>query len=76
MPYTIRKVNKKNCFRVSNKKTKKVYAKCSTRMNAKKQVRLLQAIEKNSAFKKQLISIRKNKSMKNKSMKNKSKKSK
>ena len=45
-------------------------------MNAKKQVRLLQAIEKNSAFKKQLISIRKNKSMKNKSMKNKSKKSK
>ena len=40
-------------------------------MNAKKQVRLLQAIEKNSAFKKQLVSIRKNKSKKNKSKKSK-----
>lgn len=50
MPYKIRKVTRKPCYKVSNKKTKKVYAKCSTRENAKKQVRLLNAIKYNSKF--------------------------
>tara|TARA_B100000941_G_C28176904_1_gene385104 strand:+ start:111 stop:302 length:192 start_codon:yes stop_codon:yes gene_type:complete len=59
MPYVIRKVRKQDCYKVSNKKTKKVYAKCSTLENAKKQVRLLQAIEKNASFKKKLANNRK-----------------
>ena len=50
MPYTIRKVNKKPCYRVYNKKSKKVFAKCSTRENAKKQLRLLRALEFNKNF--------------------------
>ena len=50
MPYTMRKVPKKNCYRVSNRKTKKVFAKCATKQNAKKQIRLLRAIENNKNF--------------------------
>lgn len=50
MPYTCRKVPKKNCYRVMNKKTKKVFAKCTSKSNAKKQMRLLRAIENNKNF--------------------------
>lgn len=50
MPYSIRKVNKKNCFKVYNKKTKKVHAKCTTREKALKQIRLLNAIKYNKNF--------------------------
>jgi hypothetical protein len=50
MPYTIRKVPNKKCFRVTNKKTKRVLAKCTTMKKAKKQVRLLNAIDKNPKF--------------------------
>jgi hypothetical protein len=50
MPYSIRKVHKKPCYRVYNKKSKKVFAKCSTRENAQKQVRLLRALEFNKNF--------------------------
>ena len=50
MPYSIRKVPKKPCYRVYNKKSKKVFAKCSTRENAKKQLRLLRALEFNKNF--------------------------
>ena len=50
MPYRIRKVTRKACYKVSNKKTKKVYAKCSTKEKAKKQIRLLTAIQYNSKF--------------------------
>ena len=50
MPYSIRKVPKKPCYRVYNKKSKKVFAKCSTRENAQKQVRLLRALEFNKKF--------------------------
>jgi len=46
----MRKVNKKNCYRVSNKKTKKVFAKCSSKKNATRQLRLLRAIENNKDF--------------------------
>jgi hypothetical protein len=51
MPYIIKKVRGKPCYRVQNKYTKKVFAKCSTEENAKKQIRLLRAIEYNKSFK-------------------------
>ena len=60
MPYTVRKVRNKPCYRVSNKKTKKVYAKCSTKVNAKKQVKLLRAVENNPKFVEKLRNTRKN----------------
>ena len=44
MPYKILKVKK--CFKVINSKTSKVHARCSTRENAKRQVRLLNSIKK------------------------------
>lgn len=50
MPYTIRKVPNKECYRVRNAKTKRVFARCSTRKNAEAQVRLLRAIENNKNF--------------------------
>ena len=50
MPYGVRKVPNKNCYRVTNKRTKRVMAKCTTQENAKKQVRLLNAIENNKSF--------------------------
>lgn len=51
MPYSIRKVSKKGCYSVKNKYTKRVFAKCTTKENAKKQLRLLRAIEFNKSFK-------------------------
>ena len=50
MPYIMKKVNKKKCYRISNKKTKKVFAKCSSKKNATRQLRLLRAIENNKDF--------------------------
>lgn len=57
MPYTIRKVPGKKCYRVSKKYTKKskrgtrkVFSKCATRENAVKQMRLLRALEYNKNF--------------------------
>jgi hypothetical protein len=50
MPYSIRKVNKKTCYRVVNKRTKRVLAKCTTMKKAKKQIRLLTAIDMNPNF--------------------------
>jgi len=49
MPYGIQKV-KKNCYKVFNKKTKKVFSKCATLENAKKQSKLLRAIHYNKNF--------------------------
>lgn len=52
MPYILKKVRgKKNCWTVRNKYTKKVFAKCTTKTNANKQLRLLRAIEFNKSFK-------------------------
>jgi hypothetical protein len=51
MPYTLRKVKNKRCYSVSNKKGNKK-SRCSTRKNAKKQIRLLNALNKNSTFRK------------------------
>ena len=42
MPYEIRKVRNKECYQVRNKETKEVYAKCTTRDKAVKQLKLLQ----------------------------------
>ena len=50
MPYTIRKVSNKNCYKVMNRKTKRVFAKCTTKEKAKKQLRLLNAVEYNKNF--------------------------
>jgi hypothetical protein len=58
MPYQLRKVKNKSCYRVYNKKTKKVFAKCSSKKNATKQLRLLRALLYNKKF--VLNSTRKN----------------
>jgi len=52
MPYTMRKVSNKPCYRVVNNKTGKVKARCSTKKNAMKQMRLLRALENNPKFRK------------------------
>lgn len=50
MPYTIRKIPKRNCYKVSNKKTKRVFSACTSKKNALSQLRLLRAIENNKNF--------------------------
>lgn len=52
MPYATRKVRNKSCYRVYNRKTKRVFAKCTTKTRAKKQLRLLRAIQNNPKFRK------------------------
>jgi hypothetical protein len=48
----MRKVPNKKCYRVVNTKTGKVKARCSTKTNATKQLRLLRALENNPRFRK------------------------
>ena len=48
MPYQTRKVRNKNCYRLTNKMTKRVLAKCSSKKNVKKQLRLLNYINQKS----------------------------
>ena len=50
MPYRVRKVSGKKCYRVSNKRSKKVFAKCTSKKNATRQLRLLRAIQNNKNF--------------------------
>ena len=50
MSYKSRKVRGKDCYRVINKQTRRVFAKCSTRSNSNKQLRLLRAIRYNKNF--------------------------
>ena len=45
MPYTIRKVKNKNCYKVSNSKTRKVYAECITLNLAKRKKMLLNVVK-------------------------------
>lgn len=45
MPYQIRKVRNKECYKVINTLTKEVSAKCTTRSKAESQVKLLLGIE-------------------------------
>ena len=46
MPYTLRKMPKKKCYRVYNRDTKRVFAKCTSKTRAKKQVRLLRSLHR------------------------------
>ena len=50
MPYRIQYNSKKKCYSVRNKKTKRVFSKCTTLKKAKKQSRLLRAIMYNPKF--------------------------
>ena len=50
MPYTIRKVPRRRCYRVTAKKSRHVFAKCTSLEKAKRQVRLLRAIDLNPKF--------------------------
>ena len=54
MPYSLRKVRNKPCYRVTKPKSKtgsrKVFSKCATRKNAFKQLRLLRALQYNKSF--------------------------
>ena len=52
MPYKIRKVRNQSCYKVYNAVKRKVYAKCSTRDNAEKQVRFLNAFKYSAKFRK------------------------
>ena len=45
MPYSLRKVPRKRCYQVYNRKTKRIFSKCTTLSRAKKQMRLLNAID-------------------------------
>ena len=59
MPYSIRKVSKKNCYRVKNTKTKRIMAKCTTKERATRQMRLLRGIQNSRKFAKQVRRSRK-----------------
>lgn len=50
MPYKVWKVKNQDCYKVYNVKTKRVFAKCTDKKNATKQLRLLRALEFNPAF--------------------------
>ena len=50
MPYKTRKVRGKNCYKVYKPKDGKIFSKCTTKENAKKQMRLLRAIQFNKKF--------------------------
>ena len=50
MPYTIRKVNRRRCYRVTNRTNKRVFARCTAKRKALRQVNLLRAIRYNKHF--------------------------
>uniref|UniRef100_A0A6C0HU06 Uncharacterized protein n=1 Tax=viral metagenome TaxID=1070528 RepID=A0A6C0HU06_9ZZZZ len=50
MPYTIRKMPKRSCFRLYNTKTRRIFSKCTTKKRAQSQLRLLQALKYNKNF--------------------------
>ena len=62
MPYATRKMPNKECYKVYNPKSKKVFSKCSTKQNATKQLRLLRALQ----FNKNFVFRPRNKTVKNK----------
>ena len=61
MPYTIRKVNRRNCYRVMNKYSKRIMSKCTSLAKAKRQRRLLNGIHYNKSFAKKLRKTKKRK---------------
>ncbi len=42
----MRKVSKRRCYKVYNKATKRLFAKCTSKLKAKKQLRLLRSLKK------------------------------
>ena len=50
MPYATRKVRNKTCYSVYNKRNKRIFAKCTSKKNAIKQMKLLRAIQYNKNF--------------------------
>ncbi len=46
MPYITRKMPNRRCYRVYNKNTKRVASKCTTMKRAKRQIALLNNLEK------------------------------
>lgn len=51
MPLTVRKVRNRNCYQVKNVKTGKIHAKCTSRLKAQGQVRILNAADKSNKSK-------------------------
>tara|TARA_Y200000002_G_scaffold91799_1_gene73959 strand:+ start:6421 stop:6630 length:210 start_codon:yes stop_codon:yes gene_type:complete len=51
MPYKTRKVRGKNCYKVYKPSNGKIFAKCTTKDKALKQMRLLKAVRFNKNFK-------------------------
>lgn len=51
MPFAMRKMRNKKCYTVYATRSKRVFAKCATRKNAERQLRLLRAITYNKSFK-------------------------
>jgi hypothetical protein len=45
MPYSLNKVRNQNCYMVKNSYTNRIHAKCTSLDKAKKQLRLLNAID-------------------------------
>lgn len=49
MPYTLRKVPRKNCYTVRKRgkksKGRRVFSKCTSKKNAQKQIKLLYALD-------------------------------
>ena len=58
MPYAVRKVRNKNCFRVYNVVSKRTFSKCTTMEQAQKQLRLLRAIQNNPKFRTRIVRTR------------------
>lgn len=50
MPFSIRKIPNKKCYKVENTRTKRVFARCTTKKRAESQLRLLRALEYNKNF--------------------------
>ncbi len=50
MPYKLRKVRGKSCYKVYNTTTKKVFSKCTDEESAKRQMRLLRALQNSKTF--------------------------
>lgn len=46
----MRKVSRRNCYKVYNVKTRKVHSKCTSKIKAKRQMQLLRAIQHNPNF--------------------------
>lgn len=76
MPYAIRKMPNKNCYKVFNKNTKRVFAKCSSMENAQKQLRLLRGLQNNPKFRNAVrrTTIKKGGNKNRKTLKNRTKK--